>query len=70
MSPIQIIFLIIVTIPFIEIYLLLQVGGIVGVFPTIRGNNRYSGCRIIKAARDGDVDAFTRKLGAWRNTCV
>jgi len=35
MSPIQIIFLIIVTIPFIEIYLLLQVGGIVGVFPTI-----------------------------------
>jgi len=35
MSPIQIIFLIIVTIPFIEIYLLLQVGGIVGIFPTI-----------------------------------
>ena len=35
MSPVQIIFLVIVTIPFIEIYLLLQIGGIVGVFPTI-----------------------------------
>jgi len=35
MSPIQIVFLVFVTIPFIEIYLLLQIGGIVGVFPTI-----------------------------------
>ncbi|NOQ16360.1 MAG: exlusion protein FxsA [Methyloprofundus sp.] len=35
MTPIQIVFLVLVTIPFIEIYLLLQIGGIVGVFPTI-----------------------------------
>jgi len=35
MSPIQIVFLIFVTVPFVEIYLLLQIGGIVGVFPTI-----------------------------------
>lgn len=35
MNPVQIIFLVFVTIPFIEIYLLLQIGGIVGVFPTI-----------------------------------
>lgn len=35
MNPLQIIFLVFLTIPFIEIYLLLQIGGIVGVFPTI-----------------------------------
>ncbi|NOQ63872.1 MAG: exlusion protein FxsA [Methyloprofundus sp.] len=35
MSPIQLVFLAFLTIPFIEIYLLLQIGGIVGVFPTI-----------------------------------
>lgn len=35
MNPIHIIFLVFVTVPFIEIYLLLQIGGIVGVFPTI-----------------------------------
>jgi UPF0716 protein FxsA len=35
MNPIQLVFLAFVTIPFIEIYLLLQIGGIVGVFPTI-----------------------------------
>ncbi|NOQ17323.1 MAG: exlusion protein FxsA [Methyloprofundus sp.] len=35
MNPVQLVFLAFVTIPFIEIYLLLQIGGIVGVFPTI-----------------------------------
>jgi len=35
MNPVQLIFLAFLTIPFIEIYLLLQIGGIVGVFPTI-----------------------------------
>jgi len=31
----QIVFIFFLTIPFIEIYLLLQIGGIVGVFPTV-----------------------------------
>ena len=35
MNPIQFVFLAFLIIPFIEIYLLLQIGGIVGVFPTI-----------------------------------
>lgn len=35
MSPIQVVFLVFLIVPFIEIYLLLQIGGIVGVFPTI-----------------------------------
>ncbi len=35
MKIIQILFLFFLTIPFIEIYLLLQIGGIIGVFPTI-----------------------------------
>lgn len=35
MSPVQIVFLVFLIVPFIEIYLLLQIGGIVGVFPTI-----------------------------------
>jgi len=35
MRPIQFVFLAFLIIPFIEIYLLLQIGGIVGVFPTI-----------------------------------
>ena len=35
MSPVQLVFLVFLIVPFIEIYLLLQIGGIVGVFPTI-----------------------------------
>jgi len=35
MKNIQIVFLCVLIIPFVEIYLLLLVGGIVGVFPTI-----------------------------------
>ena len=35
MSPVQLVFLAFLIVPFIEIYLLLQIGGIVGVFPTI-----------------------------------
>ncbi|MDF1583134.1 MAG: FxsA family protein [Methyloprofundus sp.] len=35
MHPIQFVFLAFLIIPFVEIYLLLQIGGIVGVFPTI-----------------------------------
>ncbi len=35
MKTVQIIFLLFLTIPFVEIYLLLQIGGIVGIFPTI-----------------------------------
>jgi len=35
MNPVQLVFLAFLIIPFIEIYLLLQIGGIVGVFPTI-----------------------------------
>jgi len=35
MNPIQFVFIAFLIIPFVEIYLLLQVGGIVGVFPTI-----------------------------------
>lgn len=35
MKIVQIIFLFFLTVPFVEIYLLLQIGGIVGVFPTI-----------------------------------
>ncbi|MDO9142230.1 MAG: FxsA family protein [Methylobacter sp.] len=35
MKKIQILFLVILIVPFAEIYLLLQIGGIVGVFPTI-----------------------------------
>lgn len=35
MRPIQFVFLAFLIIPFVEIYLLLQIGGIVGVFPTI-----------------------------------
>ncbi len=35
MNPIQFVFLAFLVIPFVEIYLLLQIGGIVGVFPTI-----------------------------------
>ncbi len=35
MNPIQFIFLAFVSIPFIEIYLLLQIGGMVGVLPAI-----------------------------------
>lgn len=35
MNPIQLVFLAFLIIPFVEIYLLLQIGGIVGVFPTI-----------------------------------
>ncbi len=35
MKLIQIIFLFFLIVPFVEIYLLLQIGGIIGVFPTI-----------------------------------
>jgi len=35
MNPLQVIFLLFLIIPFIEIYLLLKIGAIVGVFPTI-----------------------------------
>lgn len=35
MNPIQFVFLAFLIIPFVEIYLLLQISGIVGVFPTI-----------------------------------
>ena len=35
MKIIQILFLVVLTVPFIEIYLLLQVGGLIGAFPTI-----------------------------------
>ena len=35
MNPVQLVFLAFLIVPFIEIYLLLQIGGIVGVFPTI-----------------------------------
>ncbi len=35
MNPIQFVFLAFLIIPFVEIYLLLQIGGIVGVLPTI-----------------------------------
>lgn len=35
MKAAQIIFLIVLVIPFVEIYLLLQVGGVIGAFPTI-----------------------------------
>lgn len=35
MSPVQLVFLVFLIVPFIEIYLLLQIGGIVGVLPTI-----------------------------------
>ncbi len=35
MNPIQFVFIAFLIIPFVEIYLLLQIGGIVGVFPTI-----------------------------------
>ncbi len=35
MKLVQIIFLFFLIVPFVEIYLLLQIGGIIGVFPTI-----------------------------------
>ncbi len=35
MNPVQLVFLVFLIVPFIEIYLLLQIGGIVGIFPTI-----------------------------------
>jgi UPF0716 protein FxsA len=35
MKVVRIVFLFFLTIPFLEIYLLLQLGGIVGVFPTV-----------------------------------
>lgn len=35
MKVVQIIFLFFLIVPFVEIYLLLQIGGLVGVFPTI-----------------------------------
>jgi UPF0716 protein FxsA len=35
MKAIQILFLAVLIIPFVEIYVLLQVGGIIGAFPTI-----------------------------------
>ena len=35
MKIVQIIFLFFLTVPFVEIYLLLQIGGIVGVLPTV-----------------------------------
>ncbi len=35
MKIVQILFLFFLTVPFIEIYLLLQIGGIIGIFPTI-----------------------------------
>jgi len=35
MKKIQIVFLLFLTVPFVEIYLLLQIGGIVGIFPTV-----------------------------------
>lgn len=35
MKVFQIIFLVVLIIPFVEIYLLLQVGGLIGAFPTI-----------------------------------
>jgi UPF0716 protein FxsA len=35
MKIVQVIFLFFLVVPFVEIYLLLQIGGIVGVFPTI-----------------------------------
>jgi len=35
MKIVQIIFLFFLIVPFVEIYLLLQIGGIIGVFPTI-----------------------------------
>jgi len=35
MKIFQIVFLVVLVVPFVEIYLLLQVGGIIGAFPTI-----------------------------------
>jgi len=35
MKAVQIIFLFFLVVPFVEIYLLLQIGGIIGVFPTV-----------------------------------
>jgi UPF0716 protein FxsA len=35
MKPVQILFLCVLAIPFLEIYVLLQVGGLIGAFPTI-----------------------------------
>ncbi len=35
MKIVQIIFLFFLVVPFVEIYLLLQIGGIVGIFPTV-----------------------------------
>jgi len=35
MNPLQILFLFFLIIPFIEIYLLLQIGGIIGIMPTV-----------------------------------
>ncbi|MCK5889160.1 MAG: FxsA family protein [Methylococcales bacterium] len=35
MKIVQIVFLFFLTVPFVEIYLLLQLGGIVGIFPTV-----------------------------------
>jgi len=35
MKVVQIIFLFFLIVPFVEIYLLLQIGGIIGVFPTV-----------------------------------
>ncbi len=35
MKLVQIIFLFFLTVPFVEIYLLLQIGGVIGIFPTI-----------------------------------
>jgi Protein affecting phage T7 exclusion by the F plasmid len=35
MKAVQIVFLFFLTVPFVEIYLLLQLGGIVGVIPTV-----------------------------------
>jgi UPF0716 protein FxsA len=35
MKMIQIVFLVVLVVPFIEIYLLLQVGGVIGALPTI-----------------------------------
>lgn len=35
MKVVQIVFLFFLTVPFVEIYLLLKIGGIVGIFPTV-----------------------------------
>jgi UPF0716 protein FxsA len=56
MKALHIIFLVVLVIPFIEIYLLLEVGGIIGAFPTI--------FLVVLTAVLGSW-LFPRQHGAW-----